>query len=180
MEIAKRFMTYLRILLVLCGVYLFIIYLPGLLVKGYSSIDILNVDEIMSRLTGWGLLSLFGLFGLILYLWTIFLQVIKGFGTPIPLVPPKKLLVGAPYSYCRNPMVLGAIMFYLGLCALIDSWDAFSIVAAVAVILLAYVKFWEEAELEARFGQAYTEYKNFTPFLIPKVFGRRWYFLFLR
>ena len=177
---AKRFMTYLRILVVLVGVYLFIIYLPGLLINGYSSIDILNVDELMSRFTGWGLLSVFGLFGLILYLWTVFLHVIKGLGTPIPLVPPKKLLVGAPYSYCRNPMVLGAIMFYLGLCVFIGSWEVLSIVVVVAVILLAYAKFWEEAELEARFGQAYMEYKNQIPFLIPRIYGRRWYFLFLR
>lgn len=180
MEMAKRSMTYIRILIVLCGVYLFIIYLPGLLIKGYSSIDILNVDELMFRLTGWGLLSIFGLFGLILYLWTVFLQVIKGLGTPIPLVPPKKLLVGAPYSYCRNPMVLGAIMFYFGLCAFIGSWDAFYIVAPVAGVLLVYAKFWEEGELESRFGQAYIEYKRQTPFLIPRIFGRRWYFLFIQ
>lgn len=177
---AKRFMTYLRLLVVLVGVYFFIIYLPGLLINGYLSIDILNVDELMFRFTGWGLLSVFGLFGLILYLWTVSLQVIKGLGTPLPLVPPKKLLVGPPYTYCRNPMVLGAIMFYFGLCAFIGSWEAFSIVFVMAVILLAYLKFWEEAELEARFGKAYTEYKNQTPFLVPRIFGRRWYFLFLR
>jgi protein-S-isoprenylcysteine O-methyltransferase Ste14 len=104
----------------------------------------------------------------------------RGRGTPIPLLPPEKLLVDAPYSYCRNPMVLGAIMFYFGLCVFIGSWDAFYIVAPVAVVLLVYAKFWEEGELESRFGQPYIEYKRHTPFLIPKIFGKRWYFLFLR
>ena len=75
-------------------------------------------------------------------------------------------------------MVLGAIMFYFGLCAFIGSWDAFYIVAPVAVALLVYAKFWEEDELESRFGQAYIEYKKQTPFLIPRIFGKKWCFLF--
>jgi protein-S-isoprenylcysteine O-methyltransferase Ste14 len=77
-------------------------------------------------------------------------------------------------------MVLGAIIFYFGLCAFIGSWDAFYIVAPVAILLLVYAKSWEEGELESRFGQPYMKYKRKTPFLIPRIFGKRWYFLFLR
>ena len=173
-------MIHAKILVTLCGVYLFIIYLPYLLIKRFLAIERLNAEELISRLISWRLVCVFGLFGLILYLWTVFLQVKKGRGTPIPLLPPEKLLVNAPYSYCRNPMVLGAIAFYFGLCVFIGSWDAFYIVAPVAVLLLIYAKFWEEGELESRFGQAYLEYKRQAPFLIPRIFGRRWYFLFLR
>jgi protein-S-isoprenylcysteine O-methyltransferase Ste14 len=32
-----------------------------------------------------------------------------------------------------------------------------------------YIKFIEEKELEARFGQEYSEYKKRTPFFIPKI-----------
>jgi protein-S-isoprenylcysteine O-methyltransferase Ste14 len=173
-------MIYAKVLVTLCGVYILVIYLPNLLIKSYLSIDPLNPDELMPRLTGWRLVSVLGLFGLILYLWTVFIQLKKGMGTPIPVLPPEKLLVGAPYSYCRNPMVLGAIVYYFGICAFISSWDVFYMVASLAVLLLAYAKFWEEGELESRFGQAYIEYKSRTPFLIPRIFGKRWYFLFLR
>lgn len=173
-------MTYIKLFITLCGVFLFIIYLPMLLINANVSIDLLNADELLSRLTGWHLISVLGLPGLILYLWTVFLQVKKGLGTPIPLLPPKKLLVVAPYSYCRNPMVLGAIIFYFSICAFIGSWNAFYIVAPIAIILVVYAKFWEEGELESRFGKRYIEYKRQTPFLIPRIFGRRWYFLFIR
>jgi protein-S-isoprenylcysteine O-methyltransferase Ste14 len=105
-----------------------------------------------------------GLLGLILYLWTVFIQLKKGLGTPIPLLPPEKLLVKPPYSYCRNPMFLGAIIYYFGICAFIGSWDASYIVAPVAVLLLVYAKFYEKGELESRYGQAYVEYKQQTLF----------------
>ena len=172
-------MGYARVLITICGVYLLIIYVPILFIKGYISIEPFNTDQLLSRLRGWHIVSVLGLFGLVLYLWTVFLQVKKGLGTPLPVLPPKKLLVVAPYSYCRNPMVLGLIIFYFGLCAFIGSLDAFFIAASVAVLLVAYVKFWEEGELESRFGQAYIEYKVQTPFLIPRIFGKRWYYLFL-
>lgn len=173
-------MIYTKIFITLYGVYLFVIYLPHLIIKRFLLIKQLHADELFSRFISWRIVWVFGLIGLIMYLWTVFIQVKRGRGTPIPLLPPEKLLVDAPYSFCRNPMVLGAIMFYFGLCSFIGSWDAFYIVASVAIVLLVYAKFWEESELESRFGQVYYEYKRQTPFLIPKIFGKRWYFLFLR
>lgn len=176
----RQFPIYAKTFIILGGVYLFIIYLPTLLIKRYSSIELLNTDELITRLIRFPHIILFGLFGLILYLWTVFIQLIKGRGTPIPILPPEKLLVKAPYSYSRNPMVFGAIVYYFSICALIGTWDAFYIVAPVALMLLVYIKVWEEGELESRFGQAYIEYKRHTPFLIPKIWGKRWYFLFFR
>jgi hypothetical protein len=41
----------------------------------------------------------------------------------------------------------------------------------VAILLLAYIKLFEERELEARFGPEYVEYKRTTPFLIPRLPG---------
>jgi protein-S-isoprenylcysteine O-methyltransferase Ste14 len=173
-------MTYARIFITLCGVSFLGMYVPGLLVRRYSSIEQLHAEELMSRPIGWYLVGMFGLLGLLLFLWTVFLQVKKGRGTPVPLLPPERLLVDAPYTYCRNPMALGAIMYYFGVCVYFESWDALFIVAPAAVLLLAYIKVWEEHELESRFGQAYREYRIRTPFLIPRIFGRRWYYLFLR
>jgi len=37
-----------------------------------------------------------------------------------------------------------------------------------AALIIAYIKFIEEKELEARFSQEYIRYKKRTPFLIPK------------
>lgn len=180
MNIRKQFPFYAKIFITLFGVFILIVYLPTLLIKRYASVELLNSDELITRLINLPHISLFGLFGLVLYLWTVFIQLKKGRGTPMPILPPKKLLVKAPYSYSRNPMVLGIIIYYFGICAFVDSRDVFYIVASIAILLLVYAKFWEEGELESRFGQAYIEYKKQTPFLIPRIRGKSWYFLFLR
>ena len=172
-------MIFARIFVTLCAVYFFVIYLPILLVKSSLSMDVLNANELISGLLSWRLFCVFGLFGLFLSLWTVFVQVKRGLGTPLSGLPPAKLLVDAPYSYCRNPMALGGIIFYFGICVFIGSWKAFYIVTGVAALILSYIKFLEERELESRFGQPYIEYKRQMPFLIPRIFGKRWYFLFL-
>ena len=173
-------MIFARIFITLCAVCFFGIILPIGLIEYSLSINTLNADVLISGLLNWRLFGVFGLFGLFLSLWTVVIQVTRGLGTPIPFDPPKKLLVDAPYSYCRNPMYLGGIIFYFGICVFIGSWKAFFIVIQIAALISVYIKFLEERELESRFGQTYIEYKRQTPFLIPRIFGRRWYFLFLR
>ena len=37
-----------------------------------------------------------------------------GRGTPVPLAAPRKLVVSWPFQYYRNPIMLGAICYYLG------------------------------------------------------------------
>ena len=56
---------------------------------------------------------------------------------------------------------------YLGLSIYLGSVAAIGLVALFAGLLLLYVKVVEEKELEARFGDAYLQYKRNTPFLIP-------------
>jgi protein-S-isoprenylcysteine O-methyltransferase Ste14 len=42
-----------------------------------------------------------------------------------------------------------------------------------AVLLVVYIKSFEEKELEARFGDEYRAYKRNTPFLIPRLRSRK-------
>jgi len=37
-----------------------------------------------------------------------------------------------------------------------------------SAIILSYIKFIEEKELEQRYGDEYVEYKKRTPFIIPR------------
>ncbi len=106
--------------------------------------------------------------GLSLGLWSIQAQITIGRGTPVPLVPTKKLVVQPPFTYCRNPMTLGTILAYLGVCVWIGSISALVIVLILASLLLLYIKRIEEKELEARFGAEYLEYKRSTPFILPR------------
>jgi protein-S-isoprenylcysteine O-methyltransferase Ste14 len=80
----------------------------------------------------------------------------------------QQLIVQKPYSYCRNPMALGAITAYLGIALLIGSISAAAVVLTLAAFLLVYIRFFEEKEMELRFGRAYLEYRKRTPFIIPR------------
>lgn len=106
--------------------------------------------------------------GLGLGLWSIEAQLTLGSGTPVPIMPTKKLIVRAPFSYCRNPMTLGTILAYLGFCVWIGSLSALLIALFLISLLLLYLKLVEEKELEARFGSEYLEYKRSTPFILPR------------
>ncbi len=91
----------------------------------------------------------------------------RGRGTPLPLYATQELVVQPPYTYCRNPMALGAIIAYTGVGFLFQSTGAVVVVLFLSALLLLYIKLIEEKEMESRFGEEYMRYKKQTPFLIP-------------
>ena len=95
-------------------------------------------------------------------------QLVRGKGTPVPVVPTKHFLQNGPYRYVRNPMMLGFILYVLGWAFLLNEAGAFLAAAGFIVFLLAEVKIIEEPELEKRFGDAYREYKKEIPFVFSK------------
>jgi protein-S-isoprenylcysteine O-methyltransferase Ste14 len=111
--------------------------------------------------------------GFLLGWWANYVQFTVGRGTPVPLMATQQLIVQKPYSYCRNPMALGAVVAYLGVAILIGSISALVLVAIGAVILLLYIRLLEEKEMELRFGEAYQEYRKHTPFIIPRLRQRK-------
>ena len=105
--------------------------------------------------------------------WAIYVQFTIGRGTPAPLMATQQLIIQKPYSYCRNPMALGAIVVFLGVAILIGSISAVGIVLALSVVLLVYIKLLEGKEMELRFGEAYQAYRKETPFIIPRLWQRK-------
>lgn len=98
----------------------------------------------------------------------ISLQLFRGKGTPVPVVPTKQFLQNGPYRYVRNPMILGFFLYLAGWTFLFNKIGDFLTAAIIIALLLAEIKFIEEVELEKRFGKAYNEYKKQTPFLLPR------------
>ncbi len=82
----------------------------------------------------------------------------------------KKIVNDDIYKRTRNPMSLG---FYLTALALaFASSSTFVLLAASLGLIPAhafFLKYFEEAELELRFGESYLEYKKTVPFLIPRL-----------
>ncbi len=101
-------------------------------------------------------------------LWSVDRLFTVGRGTPLPLVATQRLVVEPPYTYCRNPMALGAIGLYLGVAVAVRSLGAVVVVLVLAGVLLAYIKLAEEREMEIRFGAEYRAYQRRTPFLVPR------------
>ncbi len=106
--------------------------------------------------------------GILLAWWTIYVQFTIGRGTPVPVMATQQLIVQRPYSYCRNPMALGAILLYLGVAILLGSIGAVVLVLLGSTLLLTYIKLIEEKEMVLRFGESYQAYRKQTPFIIPR------------
>jgi protein-S-isoprenylcysteine O-methyltransferase Ste14 len=105
--------------------------------------------------------------------WSFVTQWRIGRGTPAPIAAPQRLIVRGPYRLCRNPIELGALLYYFGLGAVLVNLTAGLFVLAVFWILgSAYHKFIEEKELLIRFGPDYEAYRRQTPFLIPRPWSR--------
>ncbi len=104
---------------------------------------------------------------------TVLSQFSRARGTPLPVMATQKLLVDGVYLHCRNPMVFGTLLAYLGIAIVVGSISSILAVLIFGGLLLTYVKKVEERELEARFGQEYVDYKARTPFLIPGNFRRK-------
>jgi len=106
--------------------------------------------------------------GWLFAIWSIYVQFTIGRGTPIPVMATQELIIQPPYAYTRNPMALGAIVMYTGVCILIGSIGAFILVALGAAALLTYIHRFEEQEMVLRFGDAYLAYRRQTPFFFPR------------
>ena len=111
--------------------------------------------------------AFFVVLGLSLSLWTRWIQFKLGQGTPAPKMPTQKLIIKGPYVYCRNPMILGDVIWLISLGIIFNSISFIIISILWFIAHLFYYKFIEEKELVARFGQEYTEYKKMVPFIIP-------------
>ncbi|MBP7331729.1 MAG: isoprenylcysteine carboxylmethyltransferase family protein [Firmicutes bacterium] len=80
----------------------------------------------------------------------------------------KKLAAKDIYKRTRNPMSLGFYLICIGLSLLGGS--TFFILWSLIVLIPVHVfflKYFEERELEIRFGDSYREYRRKVPFLIP-------------
>ena len=111
--------------------------------------------------------------GVTFALWSVVVQVTRGRGTPLPMLPTQGLLTAGPFRYCRNPMTLGTVLAYLGLSIAAATATGTAFVLVFGGSLVLYLKRVEEKELAERFGEDYAAYRRAVPFIIPCVRRRR-------
>ena len=157
----------IRIVSIVCGLFLFLVVVPvllgavGHLIAQSVAITVPRNVEVLLGTAG-------AIVGLFFLLWSISAFWVIGKGTPVPFVSPTRLVTTGPFRYCRNPLVLGVILFYFGMGTVCDQFVTGLIMLIIGLVLgTLYHKCVEEKELLIRFGDEYEEYRERTSFFIP-------------
>ncbi len=93
---------------------------------------------------------------------------LRGKGTPLPLDPPKKLVVEGPYGIVRNPMYWSVTFAMLGEAAVFHSVALVDLAVVFFVGVNLFVLFLEEPALKQKFGAEYEEYCRQVPRWLPR------------
>ena len=146
------------------GLILFILLIPAIMWKASGDFGFGTAHVIV--------LIVLAAAGIALSVWSIVYMKNVGKGNPMDAfnheVAPRtsRLMTDGPYRICRNPMLLGVFIYYLGIVIFLHSWQAAVIFAAYIAIMMVQVS-REEKRLEEDFGEDYKEYKKQTKKLIP-------------
>jgi protein-S-isoprenylcysteine O-methyltransferase Ste14 len=98
------------------------------------------------------------LVGGVIAVWCIATFVVLGRGTPLPLDPPRTLVMRGPYRFVRNPMYLGAGLALAGAALFFRSPALLVYLVALAALTHALVLWYEEPTLRREFGADYDAY----------------------
>jgi protein-S-isoprenylcysteine O-methyltransferase Ste14 len=95
--------------------------------------------------------------------------VVEGWGTPAPVAPPARLVVGGLYRHVRNPMYVGVLAAILGQALLLGQAVLLVYAAVVWGAFAAFVYGYEEPTLRARYGEEYDAYRRAVPAWWPRL-----------
>jgi protein-S-isoprenylcysteine O-methyltransferase Ste14 len=144
---------------------LFTVFVPGT-VMVYIPYRLHAGSEHTLEPSHWAL-TLFAVFcilaGIGIYLRCAWDFISEGLGTPAPLDPPKRLVVGGLYRRNRNPMYQGVVMTMLAESLLFLDSSLLIYAGAIALLFHTSVYFYEEPMLMQRFGEDYRHYCNLVP-----------------
>lgn len=152
--------AYKSLLYLIVEAGLFALYIPLALLRTGPRIE----TSFLSPLA----IPLWGIGGLIILrcFWDFTFQ---GHGTPVPMDPPRELVITGFYRYVRNPIYIGVLFIFLG------HFLWFGYLALLVYTILAFlgvhlfILFYEEPTLKKKFGAAYEAYLKNVPRWIPKV-----------
>jgi len=152
--------------LIVSGAVLFILF-PLLALSLDKRFALPSFSFISLKITGGAL----ALLGTVLAFVASYLLGVKGKGTPNPIKKTRLLVREGIYRYMRNPMLAGAILISLGSSLFLGSTSLLAITGGIVISAFLYLHFYEERELEHRFGEEYLIYKREVPRFIPKFSG---------
>jgi protein-S-isoprenylcysteine O-methyltransferase Ste14 len=95
--------------------------------------------------------------------------VIEGGGTPAPVAPTERLVVGGAYRYVRNPMYVAVVTTILGQALLLGDTRLLGYGVLVGLAFVAFVRVYEEPTLRRRYGEEYEAYRRAVPAWLPRL-----------
>jgi protein-S-isoprenylcysteine O-methyltransferase Ste14 len=119
----------------------------------------------VTRWLGWGLL------GLALPLFVVFNLrfVVEGHGTPVPIAPTDRLVVGGPFRWVRNPGYVSVVTLLVGQALVFGSPGVLGYAVVVAIAFHLVVVLYEEPTLRRQFGTDYETYCRAVPRWVPRL-----------
>ncbi|GAA2003340.1 isoprenylcysteine carboxylmethyltransferase family protein [Brevibacterium samyangense] len=101
--------------------------------------------------------------------WSAVTMTTRGEGTPLPSALPRRLVAAGPYRLVRNPMAVAGIAQAVAVGLLVGSWlvVAYGLVGSLMWNFL--VRPHEEADLAARFGEEFEEYRRTVGIWVPRL-----------
>jgi len=95
--------------------------------------------------------------------------VIEGFGTPMPIAAPSRLVVGGAYRYVRNPMYVALLAVIVGQALLLGQLGLLLYAVLAWLAPAAFVRWYEEPALARQFGAEYEAYRRAVPAWLPRL-----------
>jgi protein-S-isoprenylcysteine O-methyltransferase Ste14 len=95
--------------------------------------------------------------------------VLEGRGTPAPIAPTDRLVVGGLYRHVRNPMYIAVIATIIGQALLLGRPVLIAYAAVFSVTVGTFVRTYEEPTLRRRYGRQYEEYRHAVPGWCPRL-----------
>jgi len=95
--------------------------------------------------------------------------VVEGHGTPAPISPTERLVVGGLYRHVRNPMYIAVATTIVGQALLLGRPLLLVYAAVFWLVVAAFVRGYEEPTLSARYGEEYAAYRRAVPAWWPRL-----------
>lgn len=93
----------------------------------------------------------------------------EGAGTPAPVAPTERLVVGGLYRYVRNPMYLAVVAIIVGQALMLGQPVLLLYAMAGFAVMAAFVRWHEEPVLAQRYGASYLAYREAVPAWRPRL-----------
>lgn len=95
--------------------------------------------------------------------------VMEGAGTPAPIVPTERLVVGGLYRHVRNPMYLAVTATIVGQALALGQYWLLVYATLFLATTIAFVTLYEEPTLRRQFGAQYDAYRSAVPGWWPRL-----------